>query len=144
MAQIANAKARSNPHPPEEVAVTEHLLIDDATIVTIAGERIAEVGEADALRQKYPQATLISGRGKVLPPGLINCHTHLSMSLQKGTTLAVADGLYRVMWPVERALTAKDCCVGALAGAAEALKGGTTTAMDHYFFMERVARAISV
>ncbi len=131
------------------------LLIDDTTIVTmnptreilehasvaVAGERIAEVGTADALRAKYPDATVVPGRGKVLLPGLINCHTHLSMSLQKGTTLAVADGLYRVMWPVERALTAEDCYVGALAGAAEALKGGTTTAVDHYFFMERVAQA---
>jgi len=59
----------------------------------------------------------------VLLPGLINAHTHLSMSLQKDATLAVADGLYRVMWPVERALTAEDCYVGALAGAAEVRKG---------------------
>ena len=138
--------------------MTEHLLIDDTTIVTmnparevldhasvaIAGERIAEVGAADALRHKYPKATVISGRGKVVLPGLVNCHTHLSMSLQKGTTLAVADGLYRVMWPVERALTAEDCYVGAPAGAVEALKGGTTTAVDHYFFMQQIARATSV
>ena len=124
---------RCLPHPPKEVAATDHLLIDDTTVVTmnpkrevldhasvvIAGERIAEVGAADALRLKYPGASVVPGRGKVVLPGLINCHTHLSMSLQKGTTLAVADGLYRVMWPVERALTAEDCYVGALAGAAE-------------------------
>ena len=135
--------------------MTATLLIDNTTVVTmnasrqvlgdasvaIAGERILEVGPAKALRERHAGVPSINGRGKVLLPGLINCHTHLSMSVQKGITLAVPDGLYRVMWPVERALTAEDCYVGALAGGAEALKGGTTTAIDHYFFAEQVARA---
>jgi 5-methylthioadenosine/S-adenosylhomocysteine deaminase len=45
------------------------------------------------------------------------------------------------MWPVEKSLTPEDCYVGALIGGAEALKGGTTTVVDHYFHMEHVARA---
>jgi 5-methylthioadenosine/S-adenosylhomocysteine deaminase len=131
------------------------LLIDNTTIVTmnphrdilpnaglaVAGERIVEVGPAAPVRQRYPNAKVIDGQGKVVLPGLINCHTHLSMSLQKGVTMAVRDGLYRVMWPVEKSLTPEDCYVGALAGAAEALKSGTTCAIDHYFYMEEIARA---
>jgi 5-methylthioadenosine/S-adenosylhomocysteine deaminase len=134
-----------------------NLLIEDATIVTmdprreilynasvaISGARIVEVSPATALRERYPNAESIDGRGKVVLPGLINCHTHLSMSVQKGITLAVPDGLYRVMWPVEKSLTPEDCYVGALAGAAEALKGGTTCAVDHYFHMQEVAKAIT-
>jgi 5-methylthioadenosine/S-adenosylhomocysteine deaminase len=65
------------------------------------------------------------------------------MSLQKGVTLAVPEGLYRVMWPVEKGLTAEDCYIGALAGGAEALKGGSTTVVDHYFHIEQTARAIT-
>ncbi len=132
-----------------------NLLIEDATVVTmnprrdilsktsvaISGERIVEVGPAAALRPRYADAERIDGRGRVVLPGLINCHTHLSMSVQKGVTLAVPDGLYRVMWPVEKSLTPEDCYIGALAGAAEALKGGTTCAIDHYFHMEEVAKA---
>ena len=131
------------------------LLIENATIVTmnpkrevlthatvaVRGEKIIAVGPTDVLRAQYQATDTIDGWGKVLLPGLINCHTHLSMSLQKGITLAVQEGLYRVMWPVETSLTAEDCYVGALAGAAEALKGGTTTAVDHYFHMEDIARA---
>ncbi len=131
------------------------LLIENATIVTmnprrdilthtslaISDERIVDIGPAAAIAERYPNAAAINGQGKVVLPGLINCHTHLSMSLQKGITLAVPDGLYRVMWPVEKSLTPEDCHMGALAGAAEALKGGTTCAVDHYFYMEEVAKA---
>ena len=132
-----------------------NLLIENTTVVTmnpqrdiltnafiaISGESIAAVGQADEIRARYPHAERIDGRGKVVLPGLINCHTHISMSLQKGITLAVPDGLYRVMWPVERSLTPEDCYIGALAGGAEAWKGGTTCVVDHYFHMEQVARA---
>jgi len=132
-----------------------HLLIENATIVTmnderdiltdaglaISGDRIAALGPTPALRAEYPDAETIDARGKVVLPGLINCHTHLSMSLQKGVTLAVKEGLYRVMWPVEKSLTADDCYVGALIGGAEALKAGATCVVDHYFHMEEIARA---
>jgi 5-methylthioadenosine/S-adenosylhomocysteine deaminase len=137
------------------VSMHADLLVENATIVTmnrqryvlthasvaVSGERIVDVGPAAALSARYASAEVINGTGKVVLPGLINCHTHLSMSLQKGITLAVPDGLYRVMWPVEKALTPEDCYIGALAGAAEALKGGTTCAVDHYFYMEQVAKA---
>ena len=132
-----------------------NLLIENTTIVTmnaqrevlsgasiaIVGERIAAVGPADEMRAQYPDATHIDGRGKVVLPGLINAHTHIAMSLQKGITLAVPDGLYRVMWPVEKALTPEDVYIGALIGGAEALLSGTTCAVDHYFHEEQVARA---
>ena len=132
-----------------------NLLIENTTIVTmnaqrevlsgasiaIVGERIAALGPADEVRAQYPEADCIDGHGKVVLPGLINAHTHIAMSLQKGITLAVPDGLYRVMWPVEKALTPEDVYIGALIGGAEALLGGTTCAVDHYFHAEQVARA---
>ncbi len=131
------------------------LLIEHATIVTmnprreilanasiaIQGEKIAAVGPAEALRSQYPQAKRIEAKGKVVLPGFINAHTHIAMSLQKGITLAVPEGLYRVMWPVEKELTPEDVYIGAKVGAAEALKGGATTVVDHYFYAEQTARA---
>ncbi|MCL4561547.1 MAG: amidohydrolase [Chloroflexi bacterium] len=131
------------------------LLIEHATVVTmnpdrdtlhdgsvaISGEKIAAVGPAEALRAQFPQAKRIDARGKVVLPGFINAHTHIAMSLQKGVTLAVPDGLYRVMWPVEKALTPEDVYIGALVGGAEALKGGATTVVDHYFYVEQTAKA---
>jgi len=72
---------------------------------------------------------------------LINSHTHIAMSLQKGVTQAVPEGLYRVMWPVEKALTSEDIYDGALIGGAEALLNGCTTVVDHYFQMEQITKA---
>ncbi len=135
--------------------MNSNLVIENATFVTmnpmrevlhkasiaISKDRITALGEVDEIRSKYPRAKFIDGSGKVVLPGLINCHTHISMSLQKGITQAVPEGLYRVIWPVEKALTQEDIYIGALIGGAEALLGGTTCVIDHYFQMEQVAKA---
>ena len=111
------------------------------TSLCLQDEKIAAIGQLDTLRAAYPDARRLDARGKVALPGLINCHTHIPMSLQKGITLAIPEGLYRVMWPVEKNLTAEDVYVGALAGGAEALLGGSTTVLDHYFHAEQIAKA---
>jgi 5-methylthioadenosine/S-adenosylhomocysteine deaminase len=136
----------------------EHILLENATIVTmnsereiltntslvISNEKIAAIGEPKTLREQHQSAESIDCRGKVILPGFINAHTHVALSLQKGVSMAVPDGLYRVMWPIERSLTPEDCYIGALAGGAEALKGGTTSVVDRYFFMEQTAQATTV
>lgn len=109
--------------------------------VAVSGDRIEAIGPRDELRARFPEARSIDAAGKAVLPGLINAHTHVAMSIQKGTTLAVYDGLYRIMWPIEKSMTAGDVYTGALAGAAEALKCGATTIVDHYFFAEQVAQA---
>jgi len=135
--------------------MNSNLVIENATIVTmnpmrevmqnasiaISKDRITALGKVDEIRSQYPIANFMDGSGKVILPGLINCHTHISMSLQKGITQAVPEGLYKVMWPVEKALTPEDIYIGALIGGAEALLGGTTCVIDHYFHMEQVAKA---
>jgi 5-methylthioadenosine/S-adenosylhomocysteine deaminase len=120
---------------------TEKEILHDASIA-IQDAHIAAIGKTDDLRKAYPDAKRVDGRGKLALPGLINAHTHIPMSLQKGVTLAIPDGLYRVMWPVEKNLSAEDVFIGALAGGAEALLGGTTTVVDHYFFAEETAKAV--
>ena len=110
--------------------------------IGIRGDRIEFVGGFEEARKLFPDANRINATGKVILPGLINSHTHLAMSLQKGITLAVPDALFRVMWPVEKHLSADDVYIGALAGGAEALLGGTTTVVDHYFFAEQTAKAV--
>ena len=135
--------------------MSENLIIEAASIVTmntdrevlkkasiaVVGEEIAALGEPSEIRKHYPDARVIDGAGKVVLPGFINSHTHISMSLQKGLTLAIPDGIYRVMWPVEKALTKEDVYTGALIGGAEALLNGATSIVDHYFHMEHIAQA---
>ncbi|MBN2896529.1 MAG: metal-dependent hydrolase [Campylobacterales bacterium] len=55
--------------------------------VAVAFEReIVAVGDADALRARYPHAQLIEGgEGSLLMPGLINTHLHLEFSANRST-----------------------------------------------------------
>jgi imidazolonepropionase len=48
----------------------------DAAAVLVRGEAIAEVGPADELESRYPQAERVDCRGGVLTPGLVDSHTH--------------------------------------------------------------------
>lgn len=46
------------------------------------------------------------------------------------------------IWPMEANLNEDYCYIGALLGAVELIKSGTTTFSDMYFYMEDVARAV--
>jgi imidazolonepropionase len=48
----------------------------DAAAVLVRGEAIAEVGPAEELESRYPQAERVDCRGGVLTPGLVDSHTH--------------------------------------------------------------------
>ena len=49
--------------------------------VAIDGEKIAEVGPAAELAEKYPGAEVVDAHGGVIMPGLVNCHTHIYSGL---------------------------------------------------------------
>jgi 5-methylthioadenosine/S-adenosylhomocysteine deaminase len=87
----------------------------------------------------------IDGRGKIALPGLINTHTHLSMTLFRGYAddMQLQDWLQKQIWPLEMKLTGEDCYYGALLGSLEMIKSGTTSFVDMYFHMEDVAKAVA-
>ena len=87
---------------------------------------------------------IIDATGKILLPGFINTHTHLSMTLFRGLAddLSLDSWLNDYIWPMEANLTGDYSYIGALLGAIELIKSGTTTFSDMYFYMEDVARAV--
>jgi 5-methylthioadenosine/S-adenosylhomocysteine deaminase len=87
---------------------------------------------------------VINGEGKVLIPGLINTHTHLSMSLMRGLAddMPLDTWLNNYIWPAEANLSGEHCYAGALLACAEMIKSGTTTLNDMYFFVDDVAKAV--
>lgn len=87
---------------------------------------------------------VIDAEGKILLPGLVNTHTHLSMTLFRGLAddLLLDSWLNDHIWPMEANLNGDYCYIGALLGAVELIKSGTTTFSDMYFYMEDVARAV--
>ncbi|MBQ8016505.1 MAG: amidohydrolase family protein [Methanobrevibacter sp.] len=111
----------------------QSLLIKDDLIAEIADE----IDDDKA-------AKIIDAEGKILLPGLINTHTHLSMTLFRGLAddLSLDSWLNDHIWPMEANLNGDYCYIGALLGAVELIKSGTTTFSDMYFYMEDVARAV--
>ncbi|WP_296888028.1 amidohydrolase family protein [uncultured Methanobrevibacter sp.] len=87
---------------------------------------------------------VIDATDKILLPGFVNTHTHLSMTLFRGLAddLALDEWLNDNIWPMEANLNGNYCYIGALLGAVELIKSGTTTFSDMYFYMEDVARAV--
>lgn len=111
----------------------QSLLIKDDIIAQIA----PEIDESGVDK-------IIDANEKILLPGLINTHTHLSMTLFRGLAddLSLDSWLNDHIWPMEANLNGDYCYIGALLGAVELIKSGTTTFSDMYFYMEDVARAV--
>ena len=87
---------------------------------------------------------VIDAKDKILLPGFVNTHTHLSMTLFRGLAddLSLDEWLNDNIWPMEANLNEYYCYIGALLGAVELIKSGTTTFSDMYFYMEDVAKAV--
>jgi len=86
----------------------------------------------------------IHGAGKMLIPGLVNAHTHASMSILRNCAddLLFDEWLFGRIAPLEDKLTAEDCYWGAMLATMEMLRCGTTAYIDMYVFMDALARSV--
>ena len=119
--------------PEKDINAKKDLLIKDDLIYKI-DEEIAQ-DNVDKV---------IDAKDKILLPGFVNTHTHLSMALFRGLAddLSLDEWLNDNIWPMEANLNEYYCYIGALLGAVELIKSGTTTFSDMYFYMEDVAKAV--
>ncbi len=108
--------------------------------VRISDGRIEDVGKPRPVAKDQ----VINCKRKLLIPGLINTHTHLSMTLFRGYAddLELRDWLEKKIWPLEKRLTGTMCYRGAQLGSLEMTRTGTTCFVDMYFQMEEVAKAV--
>lgn len=134
----------------------QEILIKDATILNPIGNGNCEEKKASVLIKDSKIAEVsfdidgsnvdkvIDASDKILMPGFVNTHTHLSMSLFRGLAddMELDPWLNDNIWPMEAHLNKEYCYTGALLGALEMIKSGTTTFSDMYFFMDGVAQAV--
>lgn len=122
----------------------EDHIIDEGAIA-IRGERILAVGEARAVARHITARRVISARGKVVLPGLINAHTHAPMTLFRGLAddLDLQHWLADYIFPAEKQVVTRSFVYwGTLLACVEMLQSGITTFADMYYFEEEVARAV--
>lgn len=130
------------------------LMITDATVLTmnaakdvyengvvvIKGNKILAVG-TEELAKKYSAKTTLDVDGDIVLPGLINTHTHASMTVFRSLGDDVPDRLHRYIFPLEKKLVSRDMVrIGANLGNVEMVKGGVTTYADMYYFEDEVAK----
>lgn len=110
-------------------------------VVVIKNDVIVEIGDYPIL-EKYAFDSIIDGGDGILIPGMINAHTHVSMSVFRSLGDDIPDRLTKFLYPLEKELVDADLVyTGAMYGIAEMLLGGVTTFADMYFFEDEVAKA---
>jgi len=131
------------------------ILFTHTTVVTVNGQMddvalavdggvIAAIGPTDQVQAKYPNADVYDGRGKAVFPGLINCHAHLSATIERGfnedfgfpNSMRLAVQPNSLLSPDERVLMS-------VIGMLEALKTGTTTIIENVGGIAREAKALA-
>ena len=119
-----------------------HLYTDGFLGVTDG--KISYLGKTPPPESEKP-AKLIDASGMVLIPGLINCHTHLPMTLLRGYAddYALDTWLNQYIFPREARLDARLVKAGALLGICECLQFGVTSVSDMYLFTDAVADAVA-
>lgn len=105
-------------------------VLHDAGIV-ISEDRIAAIGPTDDVRPAHPDAEVVDGRGKAVFPGLVNCHTHLLATGDRGI-LEDFGFPTRLTFPVSaRALlTDEERRILALLGVLESIRSGVTCLLE--------------
>ena len=105
------------------------ILYDSA--IAVSDSAVAALGPTERVIAEFPDAEVVDGRGKAVFPGLVNCHTHLLATADRGiledfgfpTTLAFPTSTRALLTTEERQVIAT-------LGALEALRSGTTTLLE--------------
>ncbi len=115
-------------------------LLKDA-YVAVEGTAIASVGTT---RPQGEFDRVVDGKGQVLMPGLINCHTHVPMTLMRGYGGGhdLQHWLSDYIFPADAKLDQRAVAAGAALGLAEMIATGTTCIVDMYMKTGTIAQQV--
>lgn len=105
---------------------------------------IEEIGDSTGFADRKNDFNIIPMDGKVIMPGFINCHTHLTATLGRGI---LEDLAFPPMLPYPRTansyLSNEETQIMATLGVLEGIRSGTTTFVELGRDVEKYASAIS-
>lgn len=130
------------------IANAAAVLMDEAgtvlprAFVTVEGGLIAAVSET--MPEGFDGA-IIDGTGQVVMPGLVNCHTHIPMTLMRGYGGGhdLHDWLQNFIFPVEAKLDDRAIRAGTGLALAELIAGGVTCIADMYSLCDGICDEIA-
>jgi len=121
----------------------ERRIIKDGA-VAISGQAITRVGKSEELKGESAEFQ-VDGRGRIVMPGLINAHVHLSYSLAKGCgdDLPFTDWL-PVVFRLEDGYSDEEWRLASQLSMAEMIKSGTTCFGDTnvYEQIDQIAKSL--
>ncbi len=122
------------------VTQDDHRRILKNSSILIKEGIIESVGKADG-HADY----IVDGRRFIAIPGLINTHAHVPMTLFRGVAddMELFPWLQEKIWPMEANLKPYHIKAGTELGILEAVKTGTTTLFDMYFFEDVIAEVFT-
>ncbi len=111
-------------------------ILEDAYVL-VKGKEIAYVGP---IRPQERADREVNGTGKVLMPGFVDAHTHLTMSLMRGYAGGhdLQTWLNDYIFPVEAKLDSRAVKAGTALALAEAISCGITSVSDMYYFCDDI------
>ena len=127
------------------VLMEDGKILKDQTVEVTEG-RFSKIGPASENRSELEKTgnhteQVLDGRGKLLMPGLADCHMHTGQQLLKGRVLDELPMIWtRIMLPFESTLTPEKMKLSAELAALEMIHSGTTAFIDagSYYMKEAV------
>jgi 5-methylthioadenosine/S-adenosylhomocysteine deaminase len=126
---------------PAALAATELLLAPEWTLlpegpvqglgVLVRDGRFADIGPLPEVAARHAQTTPLALPQRLLMPGFVDAHHHLTQSFGKALAFGEPSEIFRRIWvPLEASLDPHALYLSAKLAALEALRGGFTTVCD--------------
>jgi 5-methylthioadenosine/S-adenosylhomocysteine deaminase len=119
----------------ELLLAPDHLMLRDGPAsghaVRIEGGKFRDIGLVETLAARHPGLTPLRLPGKLLMPGMIDAHHHLTQSFGKSLAYGEPSEIFRRVWvPLESSLDDEFVFMASKLAALESLRGGFTTVCD--------------
>ncbi|HEX4117507.1 MAG TPA: amidohydrolase family protein [Rhizomicrobium sp.] len=131
LAENAQAQGAARPIVFARITIITPDATNDDYALAVAGDKIAAIGPSAQVLAQYPNSEIVDGRGKAILPGLINCHAHLTATLERGFNedFGFPNAAHPALSPT-RLLQGDEKTLMAQIGALEAIKSGTTSLVE--------------
>lgn len=125
------------------VTMDEAMHVYPSAYVGVTDGKISYLSKNAPAEDAQP-AEIIDATGMVLMPGLINCHTHLPMTILRGFAddYNLQTWLTEYIFPREDKLDDRTVKAATLLGIAECLQFGVTSVSEMYDHLDAIAEAV--